>query len=29
MPGSLQEQEAHHEYGRTPEYLVTFTLAEV
>jgi len=29
MPGSLQEQEAHHEHGRTPEYLVTFTLAEV
>jgi len=29
MPGSLQEQEAHHEHGRVPEYLVTFTLAEV
>jgi len=29
MPGSLQEQEAHHEHGRIPEYLVTFTLAEV
>ena len=29
MPGSLQEREAHSEHGRTSEYLVTFTLAEV
>ena len=29
MPGSLKEQEAHHEPGRTAEYQVTFTLAEV
>ena len=29
MPGSLKEQEAHHEHSRVAEYYVTFTLAEV
>jgi hypothetical protein len=29
MPGSLKEQEAHHEHGRVAEYYVQFTLAEV
>ena len=29
MPGSLQEREIHNEHGRTSEYTVTFTLAEV
>jgi hypothetical protein len=29
MPGSLKEQEAHHEHGRVSEYYIQFTLAEV
>ena len=29
MPGSLKEQEAHHEHSRVAEYYVQFTLAEV
>jgi hypothetical protein len=29
MPGSLKEQEAHHEHGRVAEYYIQFTLAEV
>ena len=29
MPGSLKEQEAHHEHSRVAEYYVTFTLAVV
>jgi len=29
MPGSLKEQEAHHEHSRVAEYYIQFTLAEV